>query len=175
MSKIIKFYRHGETEWNKEGRLQGWLDSPLTVKGKSDASRVKWDPDIVFCSDLPRARLTAQLMFPNVNLRESTALREIYLGEWQGKNIKDLQRDEDYLCYLNTPERFQAATQESFSQVTMRMQQFYEELEQLPYEKIAVVSHGVAIACLTVELSNKSLVELWSAMLTGCESISFSI
>ena len=29
----IYFVRHGETEWNKEGRLQGWLDSDLTAKG----------------------------------------------------------------------------------------------------------------------------------------------
>ncbi|RKJ30353.1 histidine phosphatase family protein, partial [Butyricicoccus sp. 1XD8-22] len=40
MSKIeFYFVRHGETEWNKDGRLQGWLDSPLTNKGRESTRK----------------------------------------------------------------------------------------------------------------------------------------
>lgn len=65
MSKIINYYRHGETVWNKEGRLQGWLDSELTIKGIEQAMSVNWNPENVFSSDLMRAVQAARLMFPD--------------------------------------------------------------------------------------------------------------
>ena len=52
MYKIIKLYRHGETMWNKEGRLQGWLDSPLTEYGKLQAKKQEEQVELVFSSDL---------------------------------------------------------------------------------------------------------------------------
>lgn len=174
MSAEIRFYRHGETEWNACGRLQGWLDSPLTAQGRQAASAVTWEPDLVFCSDLSRAKETAKRMFPSVALQESAALREIYLGDWQGRSIKDLQQRQDYLCYTQTPEQFVPTTQESFDEVTARMLQFYQELKQLPPVKIAVVSHGVAIACLAAALQQKPRAELWNYMLTGCDYICLS-
>ena len=173
MSAIIRFYRHGETEWNKEGRLQGWQDSALTNEGKLRAAEVSWEPDVVFCSDLQRARETAKLMFPSSEMIECAALREINLGHWQGQYIKDLQRDADYRCYVQSPEAFQPTTQETFEQVTERMLHFFKELEQYPSKKIAVVSHGVAIACLTCALQSKPLSQLWQHMLPGCGWISF--
>ena len=48
MYKIIKLYRHGETMWNKEGRLQGWLDSPLTEYGKAQAKKQVEQVELVF-------------------------------------------------------------------------------------------------------------------------------
>lgn len=174
MSAEIRFYRHGETEWNKCGRLQGWLNSPLTKAGRQAAHQVKWAPDVVFCSDLLRARETAKLMFPDSELRESTALREIYLGDWQGRYIKDLQQDAQYSCYMQSPGEFEATTQESFDEVTARMLRFYHEIQALPQRKIAVVSHGVAIACLATVLQGRSRAQLWDSMLAGCEWISFS-
>lgn len=173
MSAEIRFYRHGETEWNKCGRLQGWLDSPLTERGRQAASAVTWEPDIVFCSDLLRAKETAKLMFPGYALTESAALREIYLGDWQGQYIKDLQQQADYLCYMQTPEKFKPTTQESFDAVTARMLKFYTEIKALPHAKIAVVSHGVAIACLATALQQKPRAELWDYMLVGCDYICF--
>ncbi|MER1986234.1 MAG: histidine phosphatase family protein [Solibacillus sp.] len=174
MSAEIRFYRHGETEWNKCGRLQGWLDSSLTEAGRNAARLVQWAPDLVFCSDLPRARETAKLMFPDCELRQSAALREIYLGDWQGRSIKDLQQDAQYSCYMQSPGKFEATTQESFDEVTARMLQFYREIQELPQRKIAVVSHGVAIACLATVLQRKPRAQLWDSMLAGCEWISFS-
>lgn len=175
MSAIIKYYRHGETEWNKEGRLQGWQNSRLTNEGIQQASEVCWVPDLVFCSDLLRAKHTAKLMFPNSDIIESAALREIHLGHWQGQFIKKLEQEADYVCYTESPEAFVPTTQETFAQVTARMVRFYEELQKLPEKKIAVVSHGVAIACLTTALKQRPLHELWQYMLPGCGSIRFSM
>lgn len=173
MSKIINYYRHGETVWNKEGRLQGWLDSELTTKGIDQATSVNWNPEIVLSSDLKRAVQTARLMFPDHTIHKNESLREINLGHWQGSYIKDLQQDEQYYCYLNTPHLFINTTQESFEDVTNRMIAFHEYLLQLPNERIAVVSHGVAIACLMSALHKQPYNELWGYLLdgAGCFSI----
>ena len=172
MSKIINYYRHGETVWNKEGRLQGWLDSELTPKGIEQAMSVNWNPEIVYSSDLKRAVQTARLMFPDHTIHKNNTLREINLGHWQGSYIKDLQQDEQYLCYMNSPEMFINTTQESFNDVTKRMLGFHEYLLQLPYERIAVVSHGVAIACLITALHKQPYNQLWGYLLDGAACFS---
>lgn len=172
MSKIINYYRHGETVWNKEGRLQGWLDSDLTTKGMEQAMSVNWKPEVVFSSDLKRAEQTAHLMFPDQAIHKNDRLREINLGHWQGNYIKNLQQDDQYLCYLNTPELFVNTTQESFDDVTKRMLEFHEYLLQLPYERIAVVSHGVAIACLISALHKQPYNHLWGYLLNGAACFS---
>lgn len=173
MSKIIKYYRHAETKWNKEGRLQGWLDSDLTEQGIQQAKQVQWEPEIVFCSDLGRAFQTATLMFPGQVIHKSERLREIHLGHWQGSFINSLQHDAQYKRYTNLPHTFQHTTQESFQQVASRMLAFHEELDRLPYNKIAVVSHGVAIACFMTALKSQSYENLWGYLLKGatCETI----
>ena len=175
MSKIINYYRHGETVWNKEGRLQGWLDSELTAKGMEQAISVNWNPEIVFSSDLKRAVQTARLMFPDHTIHKDDRLREINLGHWQGSYIKDLQLDEQYCCYLNTPHLFMNTTQESFEDVTNRMIAFHEYLLQLPYERIAVVSHGVAIACLISALHKQPYDQLWNYLLNGAACFSIEV
>lgn len=172
MSKIINYYRHGETVWNKEGRLQGWLDSDLTANGINQAMSVKWNPEIVFSSDLNRAVQTAHLMFPDHTIHKNENLREINLGHWQGSFIQDLLQDEQYCFYMNSPHLFINTTQESFEDVTERMLAFHEYLLQLPYERIAVVSHGVAIACLMIAVNNQPIRHVWNYLLNGAACFS---
>ena len=96
MCKIIRLYRHGETEWNRTGRLQGWLDSPLTETGRALAEQVQWAPDFVISSDLNRAVETASLMFPHAKVQTDARLREINLGNWQGQDVTVLEKDASY-------------------------------------------------------------------------------
>ena len=161
MYKIIKLYRHGETMWNKEGRLQGWLDSPLTEYGKAQAKKQAEQVELVFSSDLGRAMETAKLMFPTAKLLTDKRLREIYLGDWQGKDISVLTEQSDYNCYMKRPGEFVAHTQESFQAVTQRMQEFFDYLLTREETNIAVVSHGVAIACLVAVIEQRPLDLLW--------------
>ena len=161
MYKIIKLYRHGETVWNKEGRLQGWLDSPLTEYGKAQAKKQLEQVELVFSSDLGRAVETAKLMFPQVLLLTDQRLREIYLGDWQGKYISVLTEQSDYKCYIERPNDFVAHTQESFQAVTQRMQDFFDYLLTRKESNIAVVSHGVAIACLVAAIEELPIDLLW--------------
>jgi broad specificity phosphatase PhoE len=85
--------RHGESEWNVEKRWQGWLDAPLTARGLQQARdragalvRSGFATAVVHCSDLGRARNTAELIAGalGVEVRPDPGLRERSGGEWEG-------------------------------------------------------------------------------------------
>lgn len=102
MTKYTTFYivRHGETIWNKEGRLQGQLDSPLTENGLAQAKTVAWklkdvNFDAMFSSDLLRAKRTAEIIALEHELAVDTteALRERKFGQVEGKTHAELRKD----------------------------------------------------------------------------------
>ncbi|MFM2481425.1 histidine phosphatase family protein [Celerinatantimonas sp. YJH-8] len=91
-TKPLELYliRHGQTEWNVADKMQGWLDSPLTARGKSQLDRVCWPAfGAIYCSDLGRAMASAR----RIARRQKTLiiadarLRERYFGTLQGKAI----------------------------------------------------------------------------------------
>ena len=83
--------RHGETDWNKEGRWQGWADPPLNETGRAQARKLaeqlRQTPfDAVYASDLRRAFETAELVAAphGVPVLSDAGLREIDVGSWSG-------------------------------------------------------------------------------------------
>jgi broad specificity phosphatase PhoE len=175
MCKTVTLYRHGETAWNAKGILQGWLDSPLTEKGRAQVQKTCVTPAIVYSSDLGRAVSSAKYLFPNQNIIQDMRLREICLGHWQGQSISHLAQDPTYQLYQSEPSKFQPTTQESFKAVTMRMLQFLSELEQKPEQQIAVVTHGVAIACVVTAILQRPVAQLWqNSILCGGEGITLT-
>jgi len=76
--------RHGETLWNREGKLLGWTDLPLTPEGEAQARALKGllPPLPAFSSDLVRALRTAELA--GFRPEATRALREIYFGALEG-------------------------------------------------------------------------------------------
>src|SRR5260370_11160837 len=99
----IFLVRHGETEWNRARRYQGWSDSPLTARGIAQAEaighRLRDLPDAsdaeIVASPMGRARHTAEII---AGVLERTApprlddrLREISLGSWDGLGRKEIR------------------------------------------------------------------------------------
>jgi broad specificity phosphatase PhoE len=92
----IFLVRHGETEWNRVGRYQGWLDSPLTARGVAQAEaigrRLCALPEAaaagIVTSPIGRARRTAEIIAQCLGRTEAPncdeRLREISLGSWDG-------------------------------------------------------------------------------------------
>ncbi|RSN63446.1 histidine phosphatase family protein [Amycolatopsis sp. WAC 04182] len=97
----LVLWRHGETDYNAAGRMQGHLDSALTPVGWNQArfavpALARFSPDLVIASDLRRATDTATVLTEaiGVPLRIDKRLRETHLGEWQG--FTGQQVDETY-------------------------------------------------------------------------------
>lgn len=95
----LVLWRHGETDYNATGRMQGHLDSELTPTGRNQArfavpALVRFDPDIVVTSDLRRAMDTATVFTDasGVPLRVDQRLRETNLGRWQGLTGDEVER-----------------------------------------------------------------------------------
>ncbi|TWX48082.1 histidine phosphatase family protein [Colwellia hornerae] len=102
---VINFYltRHGETQWNKIGKFQGQLDSPLTDKGYRQADGIakqliNHNIDLIVSSTLPRAKSTAEICQVTVDcpLNFAPALIERDFGLWQGKAIDEVKSEKNF-------------------------------------------------------------------------------
>jgi probable phosphoglycerate mutase len=86
------FVRHGTTEWNEAGRIQGWAPVGLSDRGRAEAARVaealpeRRDVDAVVASDLARTVETAEPVAEavGVDLETDPRLRERDFGVFQG-------------------------------------------------------------------------------------------
>ena len=90
--------RHGETDWNHEGRWQGWADPPLNETGRAQArelaEQLRSAPfDAVYSSDLSRAYETAEIVAAphDVPVAADPGLREIDVGSWSGLTRGELK------------------------------------------------------------------------------------
>jgi 2,3-bisphosphoglycerate-dependent phosphoglycerate mutase len=94
----VYLIRHGETDWNLQGKLQGNSDIPLNEEGKRQALLIREklkdvDFSAAFSSDFSRARKTAEAILgpKEVPIVETLALRERYMGVWEGRLISELK------------------------------------------------------------------------------------
>jgi broad specificity phosphatase PhoE len=95
---IVILARHGETDWNREGRWQGWADPPLNELGRRQAGelaeRLRDVPfDAVYTSDLRRAHETAEIVAAphGAPVVTDEGLREIDVGSWSGLTGAEIQ------------------------------------------------------------------------------------
>jgi broad specificity phosphatase PhoE len=93
--------RHGETDWNADGRLQGQTDRPLSEFGRRQARQLAEELageelDAIYASDLARARETAQIVAERLGLPVALDpdLREKDWGNWEGLTAVERDRVE---------------------------------------------------------------------------------
>jgi broad specificity phosphatase PhoE len=89
--------RHGQSTWNREHRIQGQLDPPLSEEGRRQAALVgrRFSGRSFagfYSSDLRRAFETAELIGTALGARPQpeTSLREIFLGDWEGLRTEEI-------------------------------------------------------------------------------------
>jgi broad specificity phosphatase PhoE len=141
--------RHGETDWNRDGRWQGHSDTPLNAAGREQARRVAAelrDVDAVYSSDLARARETAEILAEQLGLEVhlEPRLRERGFGAWEGKTSAEIEAEfrDEHARWL-AGEAPGAADAEPFGDFAARVQSFVEDLlERHPGETVLVVAHG---------------------------------
>lgn len=106
MTQVL-LVRHGQSEWNAQGRWQGQADPPLTELGRHQAmhaSRSLGAVDAIFSSDLQRAATTAVIISEQHGVGPvivDADLRERHAGEWQGLTRAEIERD--WPGYLGPP------------------------------------------------------------------------
>jgi probable phosphoglycerate mutase len=158
MTRTLYYLRHGETDWNVEGRLQGGRDIPLNGRGRSQAVRCgeilrdlfsRHSIDVsrrdFICSPLGRARETmelarTELALPPNDYRIDERLTEVTFGEWEGYTLAELRnRDPQRVAAREHDKwRFVAPGGESYEQMSWRMRDWYESLAR----DAVVTAHG---------------------------------
>lgn len=144
--------RHGETDWNVAGRIQGHLDLPLNATGVAQAQalaeRFRGEAfDVIYSSDLDRAYRTAEAVAGSHRaiIKRDTRLRERHLGVLQG-----LTRDEALVQHPAAWALFKSRTPdaeleggESLRVFCNRVSDLLRELcERHPGKRVALVTHG---------------------------------
>ena len=144
--------RHGETDWNLEGRWQGHSDRPLTERGREQARELAAlleDVDTIYSSDLARARETAEIAGERlgVEVRVDPRLRERGFGAWEGLTSDEVERG-----YADEHRRWRAGEghgaddAEPYAEFSARIHAFVADvLQRHPGETVLVVAHGGSI------------------------------
>jgi broad specificity phosphatase PhoE len=168
----IFLVRHGETEWNRQSRLQGSQNSALTPSGVQQAHQVKkslepYSIDFAYVSPLQRARDTIEIILKDRNLEEVIVenLREINLGPWEGKTRKEteLSHPDEYRAFWQKSELFNLPGAETYLELQERV---VEELESIflkgKNKNSLIVSHWIAIKVALAHYTSTSLSDLSS-------------
>src|SRR3989344_4723539 len=157
MTAEIYLARHGETNYNLEGRIQGHIDqeSELTQRGieQSEALGIMLRDlgmpfDWIYSSNLRRARQTTQIIsrhLGNITIEYTPDLRERGMGSLEGRRISDLGVgwEEDRRVYpLDQGEEFLPNDSEPFKSIDERARRMVQEFLNPKDSRILVVSHG---------------------------------
>jgi probable phosphoglycerate mutase len=153
---VIYLARHGETEWNLEGRMQGRLESALTPLGVRQAAAmadligdlVERDgpqPWRLVSSPAGRAQATAGAISRRLGLpiELDERLIEIGCGEWEGRLRSDVAASHPEL-FATREWFFNAPGGETYDDVFARVSDWLAEQAPEPERRVIVVSHGVA-------------------------------
>jgi probable phosphoglycerate mutase len=164
----IYYIRHGETEWNALGRLQGTQDIPLNALGRvqavqaghllaelvarngHDAARLPY-----VASPLSRARATMELVretlkLPVADYGLDARLREIGYGKWEGATLPEMQAADPVFYAKRLTEKWTLAPEggETYADVELRVRDWYDGLSG----DIVAVAHGGTARALMVAL-----------------------
>ncbi len=170
---ILYVTRHGQTEWNRERRAQGHLNSPLTDLGKEQASRLakRLAPiqiDAVYTSTLGRTLQTAEIALAgrNIEIRQSEQLKELFFGDWEGKTFVEIEsRDpEDFYNLWHRPDIYDPQTGEKITDLIARIKKEIELIaERHLGETVFIVVHGGVIKALMYAYQHGKLQDFWKS------------
>ena len=164
----IYYIRHGETDWNRTGRLQGALDIPLNALGRRQAvqagrilegliARNGHDKEkLAFvASPLGRARTTMELVrgelrLPSADYGLDDRLREIGYGEWEGRTLAESEVLDPQLFARRQFDKWTVGAPggETYASVQLRVRDWHDSL----LVDTVAVAHGGTARALMVAL-----------------------
>jgi broad specificity phosphatase PhoE len=148
--------RHGETAWNKLGRVMGRSQVPLGADGIQQIQKIApliatLELDGIYSSPLRRAVQTARLVADGTSLpiRKSEGLNEIAFGEWTGRHFEDMIDDELYRRFIKSPAKTLLPGGETITDVQRRgLNVINEAAQHVPGGRFLMVSHGDVIRAI---------------------------
>lgn len=153
--------------------MQGWLDSPLTERGKQQAlclgerlSSVSLSA--IYPSIAPRAIATSELIRGNrvIPIIPQEGFRELGLGEWEGCLVEELLKTHSENCqnFFHHPDKYiPPKGAESFDGVRARISSLLNNLVAKHCgESILIVAHGMLMRNILAYLSQKPIQDVWT-------------
>lgn len=163
--------RHGETDWNVQGRYQGQADVPLNARGRQQAARVAESLansgiSAIYASDLRRARETAEALARVTGLEVcyDSRLREVDQGEWEGMPFAEIQSRYPELVKRRreNPLAVPPPGGETVRQVRERaLAAVGDIIRAHPGGRIAIISHGLSLAVIRAHCEGRPIEEVW--------------
>ena len=171
----IYLIRHGETDYNKQKRLQGVGDIPLNARGielaEKTAKGLRDIPfDKIYTSPLIRAKKTAEIIRGDrkIEIIPVRGLIEISFGDYEGLTIlKEHYNipDPDFCNFFNAPQRYHTPPGgESIEQLRERTTSFMRQVMNDPENEgktILMASHGAAIRGILSGLQGLPIAQFW--------------
>lgn len=155
MTTRLVLLRHGETALNAQNVFQGQFDEPLSDVGREQARRAavgltRLRPDVIYCSDLTRARQTADEVAALTGLepRMDPRLREIDCGSWSGRSVAEISAEfPEFAALASAGMDFRRSpTGETEDEVAARVAPALGECLAFHRDQtVLVVGHGLAI------------------------------
>jgi probable phosphoglycerate mutase len=152
VERLVYLVRHGATDWNRSGRIQGHLDPPLNDEGRAQARLVsqrcaQLGATALYSSDLQRAYHTAQSIGQVTGLRviQKTGLREMHFGVWQGWTSQQIRERDPagYAARHANPYDVIPAGGETWRRFYDRaVRAVHEILESTDAQQVIVVTHS---------------------------------
>ena len=159
---ILYLLRHGQTDWNIKGRVQGWTDTIINDVGIEQARLAaqklkKYDIETIYSSDLKRAKKTADIVsgYLDLPVHYTKRLREINFGKAEGVKKTDLIAKFPHISPAfndtNNPERYEVKypNGESIGEVQQRFMKFVNKLYADGRQNVLLVTHGMLVRIFT--------------------------
>ncbi|MDF2521530.1 MAG: Phosphoglycerate mutase [Clostridia bacterium] len=176
---MLRLYivRHGQTEFNVEGRLQGRMDSPLTEKGLRDAEALgKYLSDISFdmvlASPSKRAQRTAEIICSgkDISIQVEPDMREINLGSWEGRTKEEVLRayPQEGEIFYNKPHLYKPLEGDNYYDVQERAAAAVKRLaDECQEGNILIVTHTVVVRAIVAYFMGYPMEKLWEQIIEG--------
>lgn len=180
----IYLIRHGQTDWNIKGKIQGSHDIPLNETGKRQAEQLAEAMDHypvsrVFSSTLLRARETAEKIAirQQVPVCPMEQLIEVEFGKWEGMTWEEIKQSypKEYGLWSVDPALSSPPEGETYKEILRRCEWALKEILRVTKaeEDAAVVSHGATLAyllsCMMYNNPQKDQVIVGNASITTVE------
>lgn len=174
----VYMVRHGETDWNRAHRMQGWSDIPLNERGREQASfaaraLASVPLDVIYTSPLKRAEKTAEIIRGErkIPLFAEKGFIEINLGKWDGHtpDEMDVLYPGQYDIWRSTPGDVHIDGGETFAKVQERAwKAFLSMVDKEKGKHILLVSHMGCLSTILFKIAGYPLNDLWKHPIGNC-------